>query len=188
MSRLDATPSFFSRLQLAFSCFWRALSDPTFSQRLALADSPAAVPTTVPVAVVAAPPRELAPEQAHASALALLGLLQREGRLIDFLQEDVSAFADADIGAAARVVHAGARKVLADYLTLEPVRQEAEGASVQVPVGFDAKRIRLTGNLAGQPPFRGTLKHAGWMVSAVRLPAVSDALDARILAPAEVEL
>ena len=31
-------------------------------------------------------------------------MLQREGRLIDFLQEDLAAFPDADVGAAARAV------------------------------------------------------------------------------------
>ena len=115
-------------------------------------------------------------------------MLQREGRLIDFLQEDVAAFSDADIGAAARVVHGGCRKALAQCLTLEPVLKDAEGANVTVPAGFDAQRIRLTGNVAGQPPFRGALKHHGWVATAVRLPALSEILDPRVLAPAEVEL
>jgi hypothetical protein len=78
--------------------------------------------------------------------------------------------------------------VLAQYLTLEPVLPDAEGASVTVPAGFNAERIRLTGNIAGQPPYRGALKHHGWIATSVRLPAVSAALDPRILAPAEVEL
>lgn len=144
------------------------------------------------VALDAAPvlekPIEVPPEKIHASGLAVLGLLQREGRLIDFLKEDVAAFSDADIGAAARVVHAGSRKVLDQYVTLEPVLKDSEGASVTVPVGFNAERIRLTGNVAGQPPFRGALKHHGWVATTVRLPAVSDSLDPRIIAPAEVEL
>jgi hypothetical protein len=118
----------------------------------------------------------------------VLGLLQREGRLIDFLQEDVASFSDAEIGAAARVVHAGSRKVLSQYLTLEPVLKDSEGASVTVPVGFNPERIRLTGNVTGQPPFRGALKHHGWVASAIRLPAPSATLDPRIIAPAEVEL
>jgi hypothetical protein len=68
------------------------------------------------------------------------------------------------------------------------VLKDAEGASVTVPAGFDAQRIRLTGNVAGQPPFRGALKHHGWLATSVRLPAVSTALDPRVVAPAEVEL
>ncbi len=86
------------------------------------------------------------------------------------------------------VVHAGCRKVLADQLTLEPVLKEAEGATIKVPAGFDAQRIRLTGNIAGQPPFTGTLRHHGWQVTSVRLPAISETLDPRVVAPAEVEL
>jgi hypothetical protein len=86
------------------------------------------------------------------------------------------------------VVHAGCRKVITECLALEPVLKEAEGAAIKLPSGFDAQRIRLTGNVAGQPPFRGALKHHGWVTTAVRLPAVSDALDPRVIAPAEVEL
>jgi hypothetical protein len=78
--------------------------------------------------------------------------------------------------------------VLSEYFAIEPALKDAEGATIQVPAGFDAQRIRLTGNIAGQPPFRGTLKHHGWMATAVRLPAVSETLDPRVLAAAEVEL
>ena len=115
-------------------------------------------------------------------------MLQREGRLIDFLKEDMAAFSDAEIGAAARVVHAGCSKVFSEYFTVEPALTDVEGATIQVPAGFDAQRIRLTGNIAGQPPFRGTLKHHGWVATAVRMPAVSEMLDPRVLAAAEVEL
>lgn len=129
-----------------------------------------------------------APERVHASGLLLLSALQREGRLIDFLQQEVTGFSDEDVGAAARVVHAGCHKVLKQYLVFEPVLKEAEGATVTVPPGFDAQRIRLTGNVAGQPPFRGSLKHHGWVATQVRLPQPSASLDPRIVAPAEVEL
>lgn len=172
MSSPTSAPSFFARIGLAF----RVLGNATLAGRLVALEAPA--PVAAPVA----------PEQTHASGLALLALLQREGRLVDFLQEDVSGFSDADIGAAARVVHAGSRKVLQQYLALEPVLPEAEGASVTIPAGFNAERIRLTGNVAGQPPYRGALKHHGWVTSAVKFPEVSRALDPRIIAPAEVEL
>jgi len=130
----------------------------------------------------------LPPERLHASSLALLASLQREGRLLDFLQQDVTDFPDQDIGAAARVVHAGCRKVLQQYFTFEPAAKEAEGATLTVPAGFDAQRVRLTGNVAGKPPFKGTLKHHGWVAKEIRLPALSDAIDPRVVAPAEVEL
>ena len=174
MSTSPSAPSFFTRLGLAF----RVLGDATLAQKLVALEAPA------PVEKPAAP----APEKTHASGLAVLALLQREGRLIDFLQEDVAAYSDADIGAAARVVHAGSRKVLQQYLSLEPAMPGAEGDTVSGPAGFNAERIRLTGNVAGQPPYRGALKHHGWIATSIKLPSVSSSLDPRVLAPAEVEL
>ena len=170
-----------ARVRVAVTCFWHALNHPKFARQAAALLTAGVEPK--PGKAVDQPP-----ERIHASGLFVLALLQREGRLIDFLQEDMTAFADADIGAAARVVQAGCRKVLAQCLTLEPVLTDAEGTSITVPVGFDANRIRLTGNIAGQPPFRGSLKHHGWATSSVRFPTSSDALDPRVLAPAEVEL
>jgi len=135
-----------------------------------------------------APPPPPPPERAHASGLLLLSALQREGRLVDFLQQEVAGFSDEDIGAAARVVHGGCRKVLRQYFELEAAAPQAEGEAVTLPAGFDAQRFRLTGNVAGQPPFRGTLKHHGWVAREVRMPVLNEALDSRIVAPAEVEL
>jgi len=173
--------SFGSRLSVALACFGRILANPGFARQAAgLLHPPAAQPKPAP--------DELPPERRHASGLAVLSLLQREGRLIDFLQEDVAAFSDTEVGAAARVVHAGCRKAFREYFTVEPVLKDAEGATVKVPAGFDAQRIRLTGNVVGQPPFSGTLKHHGWMATGVRLPVVSEALDPRVLVAAEVEL
>jgi hypothetical protein len=129
-----------------------------------------------------------APEQLHASSLLLLGALQREGRLIDFLQQEVSGFSDDQVGAAARVVHGGCRKALQQYFEFEPVAKQPEDTEVSLPNGFDAQRWRLTGNVAGQPPFRGTLRHHGWVTKQIRMPAISESLDPRIVAPAEVEI
>ncbi len=136
----------------------------------------------------ASPPAPPAPERVHASGLALLAALQREGRLVDFLQQEVAAFSDEEVGAAARVVHAGCRRVLQQSIELVPAVPEAEGAAIHLPVGFDAQRVRLTGNVAGQPPFHGTVKHHGWVASSVRFPALSESLDPRVVAAAEVEL
>ena len=174
MSTPTSSPSFFARLGLAF----RVLGDASLAAKIATLDAPAPVEK----------PAELPPERVHAAGLAVLGLLQREGRLVDFLQEDVTSFSDAEIGAAARVVHAGSRKVLNQYLTLEPVLKDAEGAVVTVPAGFNAERIRLAGTVTGQPPFKGSLKHHGWVATSVRFPSQSSTLDPRVIAPAEVEL
>ncbi|HEY2383428.1 MAG TPA: DUF2760 domain-containing protein [Terriglobia bacterium] len=128
------------------------------------------------------------PERAHASALVLLSALQREGRFIDFIRQDVTGFSDEDIGAAGRIVHAGCRKVLDQFFKFQPASSGSEGQALTVPAGFDAQRIRLTGNVTGQPPFRGTLKHHGWVVTDIHVPEISEALDPRVAAPAEVEL
>lgn len=126
-------------------------------------------------------------EARDAGALALLGWLQRSGRFIDFVMEDVDTYSDEQVGAAVRDIHRGCRKVLDEALGLEPILPGDESASVQVPPGFDPVSIQLTGNVRGDPPFSGTLMHHGWRTSKVHVP-VSETLDARILAPAEVEL
>ena len=121
--------------------------------------------------------------------LRVLAVLQRDGRLVDFLQEDIDGYTDAQIGAAVRDIHRGCRKALRDYLTVEPVLNSAEGDSVTVAPDFDPAAIRLTGQVAGSPPFRGILRHHGWRVKAVHLPALPAARDdASVLAPAEVEI
>jgi hypothetical protein len=74
------------------------------------------------------------------------------------------------------------------FFAFEPATKSPEGDSMTVPPGFDAQRIRLSGNVTGQPPFRGTLKHHGWIVTNVKMPETSPALDPRVVAPAEVEL
>ena len=122
------------------------------------------------------------------AALQLLGLLQKEARFIDFAQEDVSKYTDAEIGAAARVVHEGCRKVLRQYFELEPVRTENEGKRLTLPKGFDAGSIRITGNIVGSAPFTGTLVHRGWKAAEVKLPKITEGHDLKIVAPAEVEL
>jgi Domain of unknown function (DUF2760) len=121
-------------------------------------------------------------------AVQLLGILQREGRLLDFLQEDVDTYSDAQIGAAVRDIHRGCKKALAEHLPVEPVLREAENAQVRVDPGFDPSRIRLVGNVVGEPPFVGALRHHGWRIAKVSLPAPARGTDPTVVAPAEVEL
>lgn len=167
--------SLLGRLGLAFRLL--------FNREVAQRAAGLKLPETKPAA-----PKPPPPERLHASGLFLLSALQREGRLVDFLQQEVAGFSDEEIGAAARVVHGGCRKVLRQYFDLDPASPQGEGDSVTLPTGFDAQRFRLTGNVAGQPPFRGTLKHHGWVAREIRMPVLNEALDPRILAPAEVEL
>jgi len=122
------------------------------------------------------------------AALQLLTLLQQDARFIDFVKEDLSAYSDADIGAAARVVHEGSKKTLDTYFTLESVRSEEEETRISLPEGFNASEVRLTGNVVGEAPFNGTLVHKGWKVSETKLPKIAEGHDTTIVAPAEVEL
>lgn len=177
-------PSLLSRISLAFGTFFTIIADCQFAARvqgLGAATQPPEA-STPPTAV--APLHEAAPD----AALQLLGLLQREARFIDFIQEDVAAYADAEVGAAARLVHEGCRKVLHDNFTISPIRNEAEGSRITLPAGFDAAMIRITGNVVGQPPFHGNLTHCGWQVVDTRLPKLAGGHEVRIVAAAEVEL
>jgi hypothetical protein len=122
------------------------------------------------------------------AALQLLSLLQQDARFIDFIREDLTGYSDADVGAAARVVHEGGQKVLNDYFTLAAVREEDEESSITLPEGFNASEVRLTGNVVGKPPFTGTLVHRGWKVTEIKLPKLAEGHDTKIVAPAEVEL
>jgi hypothetical protein len=201
-------PNLLSRISLAVCSFFAILTKPGFAadvQRLrsegwpaaqpaAPAPQPVAQPVAAPVAAVVTPPPvvpvqiaqpQLAPETA---ALQLLGLLQREARFVDFVEEDIKAYVDAEIGAAARVVHEGCRKVLREHFTFAPVRTEAEGSRLTLQPGFDAAAVRVSGNVVGQPPFSGTLAHRGWRATETRLPKLAPNHDASIVAQAEVEL
>ncbi|MFZ0254390.1 MAG: DUF2760 domain-containing protein [Gammaproteobacteria bacterium] len=180
--------SFSARLRLAFRVFFRSLSDADFANvvRNVASGEASAIPKTPQGAEAVPMPRlkEATPE----SALQLLGLLQQGGRLVDFLEEDVSHYSDEEIGAAARVVHEGCRKVIHEHLEIEPVRAEDEGSRITLESGFDASSIRVTGNVMGQPPFIGTLVHRGWQTRNVRLPKLAQGHEVGVLAPAEVEL
>ena len=180
-----------------------AAEQPAVQQSMAVVEQPA---VQQPVAVVEQPdtalpqspsvkePAEAEPAPAAlvshspAAALQLLGLLQQEGRLVDFLYEDIGPFSDADVGAAARVVHAGCKKALTTHVELLPVYTEEEGSRLTVPEGFSPAEVRLTGNVVGQAPFTGTLQHRGWRVAQVNLPQVHSAHALDVIAPAEVEL
>ena len=179
----DPTPSFFKRVSIAFGSFFGALSNPGYAARVQdlreHGETPAAPAPVAPAVFKEAPPD---------AALQLLALLQREARLIDFVQEDLSGYTDAEIGGPARLVHEGCAKVLREHFTLAPVRPEAEGSRITLNDGFDARAVRLTGNVVGQAPFQGALSHRGWRATDTRLPRLAAGHDATVLAQAEVEL
>jgi hypothetical protein len=180
-------PAFFARLALAFSLFFRLLFDAVLAGQVLRLRAAEPVPTPPPPSPTPSQPPKLR-EAPTDAALQLLGLLQREARLVDFLQEDMSAYSDAQVGAAARVVHDQCKRALDAHLTFERIRKEAEGSRVSVPKGFSPGEIRLMGSVAGEPPFQGALSHAGWRVRSIELPQLSEGHDVHVIAPAEVEL
>ena len=136
-----------------------------------------------PAAAVAPAPVVDTPDR----AVQMLALLQRDGRLVDFLMEDLAAYADAQIGAAVRDVHTGCRASLSRYVTVAPVLGDPEGATVRVDGNADAARMKVVGNLAGSPPYHGVLRHRGWEATRVDLPPLA-AASRTIIAPAEIEV
>src|SRR5271166_479150 len=128
--------------------------------------------------------------RADAEIVHFLAMLQEKGRLVDFLMDDINAYSDAQVGAAARVVHAGCSGVLQDHFAISPVRTEPEGSTVQVRAGYSADEYRLVGKIAGSAPFSGVLVHRGWKTDRVKLPQLlrgaADPLPA--IAPAEVDV
>ncbi|MGB5733038.1 MAG: DUF2760 domain-containing protein [Thiohalocapsa sp.] len=181
------------RAPIATYSFVRALADPSYAH--ALTELYIAGASTLPSPAAKQPKVETPPAPAAKlqdappdSALVLLGLLQKEGRFVDFLQEDITSYSDQEIGTAARVVHQGCQHVMSEYLSIAPVRDESEGSRVTLGTGFDPAAVRPTGNVVGDPPFTGALVHRGWRAVDVRLPKVASSRDVRILAAAEVEL
>jgi hypothetical protein len=120
--------------------------------------------------------------------LHLFSMMQREGRLMDFLAEDLDQYEDSQIGSAVRVIHANCLQLVREYLDPRPIMVQAEGDRVTVGVDFDPGAIKLTGKVVGKPPFSGILRHKGWQVGKVKLPTLSGRQNAEIIAPAEVEL
>jgi hypothetical protein len=120
--------------------------------------------------------------------LHLLSVLQREGRLVDFFSEDLNLYEDAQIGGAVRAIHENCKKAVSKSLSLEAVIDRNEGEEIQVEPGFDPDAVKLTGNVTGEPPFKGILRHKGWRTRKLELPDLSGGQDARIICPAEVEI
>ncbi len=162
-----------ARLGLAWEAFRRVLGDAAVAAK---------------VAPLLGPPEPPKPPRLSGVPLRLLSILQRESRLLDFLLEDISGADDEQVGAGVRALHAKAQAVIKERLTLAPVLAGEEETTVQVPAGFDPSAISVTGNVTGQPPFKGVLKHRGWRVTDYKLPAPPEGQDDLVVAPAEVEI
>jgi hypothetical protein len=174
-----------NRIVLAFRCFFNLLfsgelSGETLTQLNLTRKSatPAAAPKPAPAAPVV---------KTADGALQLLGILQRDSRLVDFLMEDISSYEDDQIGAAVRELHDQCRDAVARYVTLTPVVDGVEGTFTQAP-SKDPNVVKFVGNVPATPPAGGILRHKGWRAAKVDLPALTGKQDAAIIAPAEIEV
>lgn len=157
-------------LGLAFKAFFKALKEPE-KAKFFLED--------------AAPKQLDVSDQSH---LRLLAYLQQGGRLIDFLKEDLAAFSDAQVGAAVRKIHQDCAQSIEELVTIRPLRDEEEGASIQVPKGFNPAEFKVVGKVKGEPPFTGVLLHRGWKAQKRSLPKKSGEQAPEVICPAEVEI
>jgi len=177
-----------SRLAAAWKAFWSILRSPEMALRWD--EFRRGPPAPAVAAAPAPPPPSAAPGSAATpgDAVFTLVLLQREGRLIDFLQEPLDGFTDAQVGAAARQIHDDCRRALQQVFGIAPVRSEPEGSSVSLPAGFDPRQVRLSGTASGTPPYAGTLRHRGWRATRADLPQRHPSLDPMLICAAEVEV
>ncbi len=188
---------FWTRIAFAFRAFFSIL----FKGRLAddiieaalrrrdevpASEAPGLV-STGPLPAGISPPAPARPDSPD-RAVQMLALLQRDGRLVDFLMEDLSGYPDEQVGAAVRDIHSNCRRALARYVTVESILDGQEGGPVTVSDGLDPAEVRLVGNVAGRPPFQGTLLHKGWRVTHVSLPPLGEGAGRAVVAQAEVEV
>ncbi|WP_437192753.1 DUF2760 domain-containing protein [Planctomicrobium sp. SH527] len=187
------------RIGLAFRVFFNVLFNAQKADRVrALELAEPEVDATAPAApvekpVVATPVAKSAPlpeaEPARSEALTLLETLQREARFLDFIQEDISAYTDQQVGGAVRDVHRGCHAALQRLFDLKPATDVAEGQKLTVDGNQSAARVRLVGRVVESRPVTGVVVHPGWQAGRCELPTWNGASENRLLlAPVEVEL
>jgi hypothetical protein len=146
------------------------------------------VPLPAPAPVPAPTARPPAP---GGETLVLLSLLQEKGRFLDFVAEDITAYSDAQVAAASRVVHQGCSAVIRECLALTPAHPGAEGDRVTLNAATDPVRYRLLGKVSGSPPFQGVVVHRGWKTTRIALPRLTREIDPageNIITPMDVEV
>ena len=180
------------RLFLATRVFFKILSNSALAEVMQKhfgGKAPAALPAPEAPPTPKLPPAPVPKAPLRSEAITLLATLQREARFLDFLMEPLAGYAAAQVGAVARDVHRDCGAVVKRLFEPRPSVAQEEGGTLEVSAGFDAGRYRLTGNVAGQPPYRGRLVHPGWEAAKCELPTWTGTKDsARVIAPAEVEL
>jgi hypothetical protein len=132
--------------------------------------------------------KRLEQEQKHRLFLHMLSILQREGRLLDFFNEDLNDYDDEQIGMAVRSIQEDCKKAVHKYIALKPVYDRKEGDMIEINADFDPDSVKLIGNVSGEPPFKGVLKHRGWKAGKKEIPKLSTIKNSAIITPAEVEI
>ena len=185
MGVMVATKAFFKLM------FNRELSD-QFQQMLdgnAL-PAPKQEPTKASAKASAkAPAKAVSPKPSRSEAISLLASLQREARLIDLVSESLGEYSDEQVGAAAREVLEESGKVIKRMFDLQPISQAEDGSEITTPEKFDPAQYRLTGNVAGEAPFKGMLAHHGWRANKCEIPKWNGSDAAKnVVAPVEIEI
>jgi hypothetical protein len=181
------------RILLAFRVFFLTLFKATIAEQVADILDKAKLPQkeaalTPPVAPLPKAPPSAKPP-ARSEALTLLAAMQREARFLDFMQESLEGYSDAQVGAVVRDVHRDCAALINRLFAVQPAVPLEEGAETDVPAGFDPGRWRLTGSVSGAPPYHGRIAHPGWEATKCELPTwTGTPTAAKIIAPAEVEL
>ena len=142
------------------------------------------------VAKASAPPPKPPPPEIEPTdgALQLLGMLQREARILDFLMEDITPYSDEQVGAAARDVQQHSRELLMRHFAPAPVIDAVEGSPAAAPEGNPAL-VKFVGNVpATGKPSGGVLRHRGWRATTASLPSLNSRQDLAVFAPAEIEV
>jgi Domain of unknown function (DUF2760) len=172
---LVASGGNFGSLGLACQAFTKTLGNVEFASKIEPLLNPP-------------PPEPPKPVKPSGAPLRVLTILQRESRLVDFLMDNLQGADDGTIAAAVREIQPKAQAALKKHIDLGPVLPEPEGTTVSIPAGFDPSAVQLVGNVTGEPPFQGTIRHAGWRVQEMRIPTPPEGQDEFVLAAAEVEL
>jgi hypothetical protein len=169
------------KISMAFRCFFALLMhgqiSPELMSELGLMRKRDEKPMPPPPPIV----------KVSDGALQLLGILQRDGRLLDFLLEDIAPYSDEQVGSAARSMQGPCREALNRYLTITPVIDGVEGTFVQAP-SKDPAAVKFLGNVPAKIPSGGLLRHRGWAVTDTRLPVLAPKQNVSVLAPAELEV
>jgi hypothetical protein len=163
-------------------------------------ESPA--PVTAPAAepvTLSKPKPAPKPVATRSEALTLLAALQREGRLVDFLREDLAGATDAQIGAVARDLQRDCRAAVERFFALAPLSEQAEGSRVELPAGYDAAQYHVLGGAKAATSCEqesdglnaavcGIVLHPGWRATKCDVPTYTGPESGHlVIAPCEVE-